>query len=280
MSVFDLLGLNIKIWEAVLPYPVVKEVSAEYDEDFEEASEKLQGQGVIKEENKLTESNSPSCSEEFNDIFKRRAAALKDDLMNTCDEGGNISIFSEQPFKMIKAKQDINSANLSDPFWSPHKLSILSTYFSGRKNSNCEKCGNRRKSRGAHLFKCEQCEIVFLCDECQMPFASKGSLRTHKRRNHEESIEIYKCDECEKTFMSKGSLLNHKRSKHEGEIYECQECEMPFASKGSLRNHKQNKHEGLVYSCQFCEYKAGQKVGLKIHILNKHPKMKIVLENP
>ena len=55
------------------------------------------------------------------------------------------------------------------------------------------------------------------CDQCQMVYNIKRSLKTHKYRNHgkKQQSQQNQCTFCNKTFSCKECLMNHLKLKHD-----------------------------------------------------------------
>jgi len=65
---------------------------------------------------------------------------------------------------------------------------------------------------------------------CGASFNHNHSLNTHEWRVHE-------CQECDLSFKYKSSLRSHRRSVHEGKKYGCGVCDKILASRDGMRKH-------------------------------------------
>jgi len=111
-------------------------------------------------------------------------------------------------------------------------------------------------------------EGMFICDQCQNQFTTKGSLKMHIQAKH-DGIK-YACSQCEYQTSYQSDLNKHFRSKHEGFKYSCNQCEYQATQQGNLKLHIRSQHVGIKYACSQCEYQATQQSHLNRHFRSKH----------
>ncbi|KAJ3644571.1 hypothetical protein Zmor_022294 [Zophobas morio] len=111
----------------------------------------------------------------------------------------------------------------------------------GEANFVCETCGKRFYSAPylkRHISAIHLKLKPFACNNCDLSFSTRNSLRTHSRQHTDE--RPYKCDYCGEGFKQKVSLKSHLRSQHdvhEELTCECDTCGKKFASKWALLTH-------------------------------------------
>ena len=93
-----------------------------------------------------------------------------------------------------------------------------------------------------HHIKVHGGVLTYPCEDCDLSFNQRGSLRTHKRTHSEAS---YPCDQCEKVFSVAFSLRIHQRNHSGKDPLACKQCGILFKEKHTLENHKENNHETL-----------------------------------
>ena len=88
----------------------------------------------------------------------------------------------------------------------------------------------------------------FECLTCNKKFASKTSLKNHKRIHRKNVL----CKFCLKSFRDKTNLFRHVRI-HKGEKpYVCFTCDKKFATKYQLQDHQATHSEERNFKCMVC----------------------------
>ncbi|XP_055381250.1 zinc finger protein 1 [Condylostylus longicornis] len=84
------------------------------------------------------------------------------------------------------------------------------------------------------------CELPFVCDQCDKAFSKQSSLARHKYEHSGQ--RPYKCVECPKAFKHKHHLTEHKRL-HSGEKpFQCCKCLKRFSHSGSYSQHMNHRY--------------------------------------
>ncbi|XP_061672149.1 gastrula zinc finger protein XlCGF49.1-like [Syngnathoides biaculeatus] len=107
-------------------------------------------------------------------------------------------------------------------------------------------------------------KIRVTCSVCSKTFATKQTLRTHKRRHTGE--KPFSCQVCKKAFSQKGSIQLHMKT-HTGEKpFSCSVCGKSFSHKENLVTHRR-KHTGeKPFPCPDC----GKTFTRKVHVTKIH----------
>ena len=79
----------------------------------------------------------------------------------------------------------------------------------------CNHCDGHFKDLPYHIKSVHNTEQ---CRECDMRFATEGSLKGHMDREHK-----IKCEICDEKFFNKSTLNEHIQENHEEDCYICQE---------------------------------------------------------
>lgn len=84
------------------------------------------------------------------------------------------------------------------------------------------------------------CQRTFVCGGCGKTYTREGNYRRHVLEKHpvKEGNRIG-CDQCDLTFLSKFSLRTHKRIIHEGVRVSCRLCGRQYSYASSLYEHMQ-----------------------------------------
>ena len=122
----------------------------------------------------------------------------------------------------------------------------------------------------------------FLCNVCNMDFASKHSLLRHNRVKHVPNNVRYSCIVCSKMFKRKDYLRAHQRRMHSCSnsckpspkpklSYNCHLCDKVYRSKDMQLDHYDKIHDIRLknFIC-FCGKKCLSHKGLNCHFGIKH----------
>ena len=87
-------------------------------------------------------------------------------------------------------------------------------------------------------------EKLYQCDQCDISFKKKDSLRKHVKTHNKE--KPHQCSLCNKVFKRKYNLIHHSSTIHSEDriIYQCTYCDKVFKKKGNLSQH-QATHSSL-----------------------------------
>ena len=92
----------------------------------------------------------------------------------------------------------------------------------------------------------------------------KSPDKLHKGQSHPN---LYICNPCQKPFSTKGSLKIHKRSIHEKVKFPCNVCYYQASRPEDLKTHTESVHEGIKYPCISCDFRASSKGVLMAFLL-------------
>ncbi|XP_068632173.1 uncharacterized protein [Battus philenor] len=123
----------------------------------------------------------------------------------------------------------------------------------------CSQCGKKLKSREKFEKHClGHGDPDLECDKCFKVFASKFTLRTHRKIH----MRKYPCEHCTKTFSRSLELKAHAAKVHSE--YNCDTCEYTASDNRDLEAH-QSSHEGYASGVKELE------IGSDITIGNRSP---------
>lgn len=144
-------------------------------------------------------------------------------------------------------------------FSRPSRLKAHMCVHTGEKSFHCphEGCG-QSYARNSHLKRHlankhstnQTPTKKFPCQECPKTFANQYGLSKHFKLHHSVGSRL-KCDECGETFTKKGFLRTHKFKEH-GESVDCLKCEKKFKSEFLMRSHLRKVHTEKTYKCDQC----------------------------
>ena len=69
----------------------------------------------------------------------------------------------------------------------------------------------------------------YMCDQCGKEFTRSHDLKCHVQSLH-SGVKEFTCDKCEKSFATRDTLRRHKRI-HEDKTFECHKCHKKFDRK-------------------------------------------------
>lgn len=225
-----------------------------------------------------------------------------------------------------------NSTSQRSPQYTRTKIldktsSLLNTSTSetGLPNTNEGGLPNTKSTKRSFKFICDVCQkffprkvnlvqhmglhsekmAAFACDQCDIKFAWKTTLRKHKIREHQtESWPEISCDLCQRTFKSTSHKKKHILRDHLKERnFRCEICQKCFFLEGDLKTHLRThttqrpfacskcpkafrhishkiKHQKThianeAFSCELCQKGFSKKIGLLNHFRKIHPDLNI-----
>ena len=143
-------------------------------------------------------------------------------------------------------------------------------------NKKHKKCCNSNFASLSELRQHEErvhLKKRFSCDECDLTFTMRDSLKRHKNVVH-YNIRPHVCSDCPYAGSTKTELKSHRMYRHGGvKNVPCPECSKVFMNKKLLKTHFKHVHEKVEYKkfeCSICEKRFSRKMGLQIHIRYKH----------
>ena len=183
-----------------------------------------------------------------------------------------------------------------------HMLSTHGKELGNFKAFICFICGKGYGTKSGlnhHMLRhSEEGPPTFPCPypDCQSKLHSKGSLKMHIRRQHnnqpcppnqKEAVTMYRCEYsgCEDKTFGREDLQSHMLTVHGKELgnfktYTCMICSKGYGTKPGLNNHMQHCHNqpcppqvhvenDKVYRCDFanCDKTFGTSKHLKVHYM-------------
>ena len=140
---------------------------------------------------------------------------------------------------------------------------------------------NKVNAEGPNVSPSEK----FKCDQCEVQYSRKDSLKKHIRFAH-EGIADFSCPVCKKGFINKRDFKYHCENVHKGkrkgprpafdtkdfdyETLFCQQCDYSCKKSQQLKIHIEAKHEGKRYNCPQCDKEYQYLYDLKKHINSDH----------
>ena len=131
----------------------------------------------------------------------------------------------------------------------------------------------RRHVENLHRGELKRCTI------CDFSSPYLYYVKRHQQSEHREQFppeaENFNCEFCGKFFYTKDSLRKHRLRYHEGsmnageEKLKCDRCDFEADGKNSLRQHQQKTHE-KIHRCEHCDYITHKRSTLKTHVMVKH----------
>ena len=182
-----------------------------------------------------------------------------------------------------------------------HDVNIHNILNQNNKCHDCEYACTSKRVLDMHMYNNHggPAPQKKLCDMCSFTCFWGQTLRKHKNKLHLGIVQSYKCDQCEVSFRTKGSLRRHQELQHGREatslcdlcdfrtsytpnlklhikqqhseiMFHCDKCEFKSKSSGSLANHMKIHDESKWFQCTFCEYRTPSKGNVKAHTEAKH----------
>ena len=103
-------------------------------------------------------------------------------------------------------------------------------------------------------------------------YKTKLILRIHIESKHK--MKNYSCEACNLHFAAKSGLWTHKKRIHEGRTFHCELCSYKTVGKDHLQKHISLKHEPLngksLIKCDYCLYEAITSKSIKLHTETHH----------
>ncbi|GBP42765.1 Zinc finger protein 26 [Eumeta japonica] len=110
-----------------------------------------------------------------------------------------------------------------------------------------------------------------ICQECEIGFTTRASLRIHVRETHE--LGEHRCGSCEKVFKTMNKKKDHEKTVHLGfKRNKCPYCPERFVGYEQRNAHVQQTHGEPVAACQCnsCERSFDTQKKLNRHIRKDH----------
>jgi len=212
----------------------------------------------------------------------------------------NADMLTTENIVNIKKSCHINVSNCQDSneqdkIFRTNDMNSRSVYFGEEFATN--KVLNRRlnkKQAENELIKCKLCKYVgdkqhklikhvnavheklkpYICNECSIPFAAKGNLKSHRETVHFK-VKNYACEQCPFKNHRKVMLDNHIKRVHQG-VYDfsCTSCKYGTYNKSKLQEHINSVHEKVKdQHCHMCPSKYASSFDLNVHIRTVHEKI-------
>ena len=144
-------------------------------------------------------------------------------------------------------------------------------------NKTCETCGKsytRKRAYAEHIKShlreqaangeesVTNLKLFRYCDQCDMKFATRTGLNTHRSRVHENAKFL--CPSCPMIFDTMRKLIGHQNLVHSTEGFLCKYCGKRCRGRGE-RNAHEKIHELPRLKCKFCEKTLVGKESLETH---------------
>lgn len=153
----------------------------------------------------------------------------------------------------------------------------------GEKLVECEECGKHFKTpkhcrdhKKLHsIMRGEQFPIerIQKCNECNLVFSNRSSLRTHKLTLHATAPAEFACDKCPRSFNTHPALKTHYKKHAEEKYYKCPDCDYESNDHNSFRRHKMKHSNTGMYACPYCTYTSIQSTTYRRHLETKHTEL-------
>ena len=149
----------------------------------------------------------------------------------------------------------------------------------GKKNFKCDIC-NKDFSSKAHLnthkrdiHEDDENVRTHECTTCNKKFKSTVYLKTHMEVHENKR---HSCEECELTFAIKSSLRKHKRYKHSGKTFRCPFCLKVYSGQEYVKLHIKTLHNNNYQRvlCTLCNQSFATKISLRAHVREIHKRVK------
>ncbi|XP_057322752.1 zinc finger protein 354B-like [Microplitis mediator] len=106
------------------------------------------------------------------------------------------------------------------------------------------------------------------CKECNLSFASKKKLKSHKQYRH-NGRKLYNCEQCDYANNYKSKFVRHKKTHTRERPYQCFCCSSTFTYRNAFKSHLFT-HIDKNLSCDICHEKFTTANSLITHIIYYH----------
>ncbi|XP_053608831.1 zinc finger protein 431-like isoform X2 [Plodia interpunctella] len=157
---------------------------------------------------------------------------------------------------------EIDGTRPSKPHQKKYQCDKCKQIFDQISTFKLHMVGNHKLKSHTFSYEIESAlskEMKFMCTECGKSLKTQEKFEIHCMGHGDPELE---CNKCHKVFASKFTLRTHR--KIHTRKYPCSYCSKTFSDADDLRSHCAKIH--FMFMCDSCDYVSTKYVDLSVHL--------------